>query len=56
MVNVLTHNICIDITELYIFYIKNICNIQTDQDLIKFIRERVKEHVLQFINEFNQTK
>lgn len=55
MISTLTHDICLDITELYIFYIKNICNINDDNDLIKYIRNKVKEHVLDFINDFNNT-
>ena len=56
MVKELDRNIVREISELYIFYIKILTNITDEEDLIKYIDKKVKEHVLEFVTEFNRPK
>lgn len=43
-----------NISELYIFYIKCLVSINDDKDLLNYIHNKVKEHVLDFLTEFNK--
>lgn len=54
MVKQLVKNIIEDISELYLFYIKCLTNIRNDDDLLKYIYKKVKEHVLDFVTEYNK--
>lgn len=56
MVRELTKNITSEISELYLFYIKCLTNIGNDDDLLKYIYKKVKEHVLDFVTEYNKPK
>lgn len=55
MIRVVTDAIYIDLSELYLFYIKLIQSVETDEDLLKFINTRVKERVLVFAANQNKT-
>lgn len=56
MVKDLDKEIMLNISELYIFYIKLLTNIRNDNDLLIFIDSKVKDHVLQFVTEYNKPK
>ena len=56
MVKCLDKNIMLEISELYIFYIKTLVNIKDQDDLLKYINKKVKEHVLTFVTQFNKPK
>ena len=56
MVKELTKQIIMDISELYIFYIKCLVSIKSDQDLLTYIHKKVKEHVLTFVTDYNKPK
>lgn len=53
MVKDVTKLVYMDISELYIFYIKIITNIENDDDLLKFLNRRVKELSIEAISNFN---
>ena len=55
MIRVVTDAIYIDLSELYLFYIKLIQSVETDEDLLRFINARVKERVLVFAANQNKT-
>lgn len=55
MVKNITKNIALDISELYIFYIKTIHAINSDDDLIRFINDKVKNICVEEIMQFNST-
>lgn len=56
MVKELTKQIIMDISELYVFYIKCLVSIKSDQDLLTYIHKKVKEHVLTFVTDYNKPK
>lgn len=56
MVRDITKLIYIEISELYVFYIKIITNIETDDDLLKFLNTRVKELCIEAISDFNSSR
>lgn len=56
MVKELTKQIIMDISELYVFYIKCLTSIKSDQDLLTYIHKKVKEHVLTFVTDYNKPK
>ena len=49
----ITKLIYLEISELYIFYIKMIYSINTDDDLLKYINSKVKEIALDSITSYN---
>lgn len=46
--------ITLEISELYIFYIKMLTSINNDEDLLKYIDKKVDEHVLLFVTDYNK--
>ena len=54
MVSDLTKVIAIDISELYVFYIKTIQNINTDEDMISFIHSQVKKITIDYVSNYNK--
>lgn len=56
MVRDLTKKISIEISELYVFYIKTLTNIKSDDDLIGYVYKKVKEHTVNYVTEFNKPK
>ena len=56
MIRYLDKKIMIEIYELYIFYIKLLRNINNDEDLLEYVNKKVKEHVLNFVTDFNSPK
>lgn len=54
MVKTLTKNLVLNMSEVYVFYCKIITNIDTDDDFIRFIHKKVKDHTLIFVTEFNK--
>lgn len=48
--------IMLELSELYIFYIKIIRDVSTETDILNFITKKVKEHTLEFITEYNREK
>lgn len=56
MIRYLDKKIMIEISELYIFYIKLLRNINNDEDLLEYVNKKVKEHVLNFVTDFNSPK
>ena len=53
MIRYLDKQILLEISELYIFYIRCIVNINDEDDLLAFIDRKVKEQVLEFVTNFN---
>ena len=56
MIKDITKNIAIEISELYIFYIRMVYEINTDEDLLRFINNRVKNISVEEIINYNQSK
>lgn len=54
MIREVTKQIVINIPESYIFYIKLLRNISTDDDLIKYIHERVSILSITDVSEYNK--
>lgn len=54
MIKTLDKVLILEISELYIFYIKTLTNIRNEDDLLNYIDKKVKEHVLEFVTEFNK--
>ena len=48
--------ICLEISDLYVYYIKLLTSIKDEDDLIRYIDRKVKEHVLGFVTQFNKPK
>ena len=48
--------ILVELSELYIFYIKIIVNIQNEEDLAMYIRKKTKDQILEFVTEFNKPR
>lgn len=55
LVKDLTKVIYIEISELYLFYIRMIYKINTDEDLLKFINIKVKNIAIDYIASFNSS-
>ena len=55
MVRDITKAIALEISELYIFYIKMIYNISTDEDLLKFINLKVKIVAVEQVSAYNSS-
>jgi hypothetical protein len=56
MVKKLTKTIMLELSELYIFYIKIQRDISDEMDILKYINKKVKEHVLEFVTEYNKER
>jgi hypothetical protein len=56
MIKTLTRDITLKLSELYIFYIKILVNISSDDDLLRYIHKRVKNKVLLFVTEYNKPR
>ena len=56
MIKQLDKKIILELSELYIFYIKLIREVSNETDIIKYINNKVKEHVLIFVTEFNKDR
>ena len=56
MVKKITREVILDISELYLFYVKILVSIKDDDDLIRFINRKVSDKVLEFATEFNKPK
>lgn len=56
MVKKITREVILDISELYLFYVKILVSIKDDDDLIRFINRKVSDKVLEFVTEFNKPK
>lgn len=55
MVRDITKVISIQISELYIYYIKFLQNINNEEDLIKFIHSKVSELTIESVSSFNNS-
>lgn len=55
MVNDITKLIAVEISELYVFYIKMIREISTEEDLISFIHTRVQNACIEHVSTFNKS-
>lgn len=55
IVSTVTESIYIELSELYLFYIKLMRNIETDDDLLSYINNRVKYRAILIISENNKT-
>ena len=54
MVNKITLDVVINLSDVYLYYIKILTPINNDKDLIKFIRNKVKFQVLDYVTEYNR--
>lgn len=54
MIKNVTKNIMLDISELYIFYIKMIHSIENDEELLKFIHGKVMDISVESVSNFNK--
>ena len=55
MVRDITKVISIQISELYVYYIKFLQNINNEEDLIKFIHNKVSELTIESVSSFNNS-
>jgi len=53
MIKEVTLDFTYRISDLYLFYIRCLSDVTTDEDLVRFVREKVKELSLDFITEYN---
>lgn len=53
MIKDITKLIYIEISELYIFYIKMVYTINEDEDLLKYINSKVKEISIELVTNYN---
>ena len=56
MVRDITKELMIDISDLYLFYIKLLVNIQNDDDLLQFIYYKASDRILEVVTEYNTPK
>ena len=56
MINDLTKFIVIDISELYVFYISMISAINNQEDLIRFIKNKVQNTTIEAVSNFNKSE
>ena len=56
MINDLTKFITIDISELYVFYISMISAINNQEDLIRFIKNKVQNTKIDAVRNFNKSE
>jgi hypothetical protein len=56
MAKEISKSIIMDLSELYLFYIKMIININDDDDLFKYIYKKVSDHVMIFAANRNTPK
>lgn len=56
MINDLTKFITIDISELYVFYISMISAINSQEDLIRFIKNKVQNTTIEAVSNFNKSE
>lgn len=56
MIKDLDTKIFVELSELYLFYIRIITNISTEEELIQFLHKKISERVLKFTVEFNKPK
>lgn len=54
LINYVTSNFILEMSDVHLFYIKCIVNISDDDSLIVFVRNEVKFLVLEVLNEFNK--
>ena len=53
LITYVTSTFILEMSEVHLFYVKCLTNIDTEDDLIRYIREKTKFLVLDFITEFN---
>ena len=56
MVKEIDKSILISLSDLYIFYIKLLTKIESEDDVVRYIHHKTNEHVLNFVTDFNKTK
>lgn len=56
LIKYITTNFIAEMSDIHLFYIKCITNIDSDQALIKWVRNKTKSIVLDFITEYNQVQ
>ena len=54
MIKDLDKIILLSMSDLYVFYCKLLTNISNEDDLIRFINDKVRNHVLAVVTEFNK--
>ena len=55
MVNDITKLICIQISELYVFYITMLYSISDDEDLVQYIHNKVENTCIEAITNYNSS-
>ena len=56
MIKSVTKECIIEASDLYLFYIRLLCTINTDDDLLNFIFQRVSDRALDIVTNFNKAK
>lgn len=56
MIILLTNEISNKISGLYIFYIRVLVRVETEDELQSYIKQKVQEHVLKFTIDYNKTR
>ena len=56
MITDLTKFIAIDISELYVYYISMLSAINTQEDLIRFIKNKVQNTTIEAVSNFNKSE
>ena len=54
MVRDITKQFIVDISDLHLFYIKMLTNINTENDLLEFIYKKVCDRTLEIVTEYNK--
>ena len=52
----ITELVCIELSELYLFYVRLLVNIKSDEDLIKFVNTKVKMIVAENVSNYNTSQ
>ena len=55
MIKAITETTYINLSDLYVFYMKMIINIKSEEDILGYINNRVKTRTLLYISEVNKT-
>ena len=56
MIRELDKQIIVELSDLYIFYIKILIDVKNEDDIIAYIHRKTKDIVLNFVTEFNKEK
>ena len=56
MVRDLTKSVLIEMSELYLFYIRLLYNISTDDDLVRVVNNLLKNQIIDAVSSYNKAE